>query len=67
MKNPVKFALLIFLFGIGTISAKAISLGNETINYKVIYKWGLVHKQAGRARLLLKNSGSHYKASAYAR
>lgn len=67
MKNPVKLALLIFLIGIGTISAKAISLGNETINYKVIYKWGLVHKQAGRARLLLKKSGSHYKASAYAR
>lgn len=62
-----KIAFLTCVFGVIANTAQAISLGNETINYKVIYKWGLVHKQAGRARLLLKKNGTHYNASAYAR
>lgn len=49
------------------LNAKAISLGNETLKYKVIYKWGLVHKQAGTARLLLHRSGNYYSATAFAR
>lgn len=30
---------------------------DETLTYKVMYKWGLVHKQAGTATLTAKNHG----------
>lgn len=44
------------------LSSSALSLGNETLNYKVMYKWGLIHKQAGTAAITLRKSGSGYKA-----
>lgn len=41
--------------------------GNETLNYKVMYKWGLVNKQAGRATLSIKNVGDQYRCLLTAR
>lgn len=48
-------------------AAGRINLSDETINYKVLFKWGLIHKVAGRARLEMKASGESYTASVYAR
>ncbi len=40
----------------------------ETLEYKVIYRWGLVNKQAGRAIFSLYNHGSgQYRAEMFAR
>lgn len=36
------------------------TFANETVNYKVNYKWGLIHKQAGHASLMLRNEGRNY-------
>lgn len=42
-------------------------LTDETLNYKVLFKWGLVQKQAGRATLKLRTSPGHFTATLYAR
>lgn len=55
------------LIFVSTGATKAITLNNETINYKVSYKWGLVHKQAGTARITLRRSGDKYSAIAVGR
>jgi hypothetical protein len=50
-----------------SITASAASFADESLNYKVTYKWGLVNKQAGTATLTLRNSGSNYVAKLTAR
>lgn len=40
--------------------AFAFDFADETLNYKIKYKWGLINKQAGRACLTLVNSGDKY-------
>ncbi len=42
------------------MSANEISFNNEKVNYKVMYKWGLVNKQAGTATLSISNHGANY-------
>lgn len=34
---------------------------NESLNYVITYKWGVVHKDAGEARLSLRNNGNNYQ------
>lgn len=41
-------------------TAKASDFKDETLNYVVSYKWGLIHKDAGTASLELKNHGNKY-------
>lgn len=53
----VAVAALVLL---AAVSAHAKTLADETIDYKVKYKWGLIHKQAGHATLTLKNIGDEY-------
>lgn len=63
-------SLLIFMaitLALPLSKASAVAFPNETLNYKVLYKWGLIHKQAGRATLVLRNSGRQYHATLYAR
>ena len=57
------FISLICIIACTQVSS-AIALPNECIDYKVIYKWGLIHKQAGTARILLNRSGNFYSATA---
>ncbi len=38
------------------------SFGNESVSYKVMYKWGLINKQAGRATLTISDKGDHFYA-----
>lgn len=53
----VIFAILcIFVLSVGKIAA----FNNESLQYKVMYKWGLVNKQAGTATLSLKRAGDNY-------
>lgn len=48
--------------------APAQTLSPETLNYKVTYKWGLIHKQAGTARFVLSRpNASTFDARLYAR
>lgn len=36
-------------------------LPDETLKYVVSYKWGIIHKDAGTARLTVRNHGSDYE------
>ncbi len=47
--------------------AENISFQKESLNYKVMFKWGLVHKQAGRATLTIADNGTKYVAKLTAR
>ena len=58
--------LIISVFSFESASAN-VSLANETIKYKVIYKWGLVHKQAGTAAIRLTRNGNTYHSVATAK
>lgn len=58
--------LIISVFSFESASAN-VSLANETIKYKVIYKWGLVHKQAGTATIRLTRNGNTYHSLATAK
>ena len=40
---------------------------DEVLNYKVMFKWGLVNKQAGRATLSLHSEPDYFRATLYAR
>lgn len=40
---------------------------SETVSYKVMYKWGLITKQAGRATITINESGDKYKMKLVAR
>lgn len=44
-------------------------LPNEELNYRIMYKWGLINKKAGRAHVTLNYnpSNKHYTATLYAR
>lgn len=45
----------------------AIDFNDESLNYRVTYKWGLIQKNAGRANLTLRRSGNDYHAVLTAR
>lgn len=60
MKNiKLAFTFLLAIF-IGNL-AYAANFQNETLNYVISYKWGLIHKDAGEATLSLRNVGSEYR------
>lgn len=40
-----------------------MKLPDEELNYKVLYKWGLIQKQAGIAKLKLRGNDTHYVAT----
>lgn len=42
-------------------------LADETITYKVMYKWGLINKRAGTVNVSLKNEGDNYECLLTAR
>ena len=63
-----KLRIILVLMALTVMSgASAASLGNETLQYKILYKWGLVHKTAARATLKLTHSGANYNARLYAK
>lgn len=58
---------LVLLFFTANAFADYPPFKTETLNYKVMFKWGLVHKQAGRASLSVIESGDKYVARLVAR
>jgi hypothetical protein len=59
--NKIKIAAASTLIAL-SLNAKqpTMSFSPETLNYRVMYKWGMVNKQAGHASLSLKNRGGNY-------
>lgn len=49
------------------IHASGTTLGNEALSYKVMFKWGLIQKQAGRGILYLRDDGNRFVSTLYAR
>lgn len=65
------FRILTVMMLIGVVAAPervaAIDLPDEDLNYIILYKWGLVNKDAASAVLSLRSDGDHYYASLAAR
>jgi hypothetical protein len=53
-----KFLLILFFVAGIAFGAHADMTGGESVNYRVMYKWGLVNKQAGRVNLSTRRAGS---------
>ena len=41
---------------------KKVPFGNETLNYQVVFQWGMIWKHAGDAKLTLRKTGTGYQA-----
>ncbi|MCM1519330.1 MAG: DUF3108 domain-containing protein [Lachnoclostridium sp.] len=54
------------IVGVAAQSNSVISLDNESLNYNVYYKWGLINKLAGHATMSLVTDGENYRASVVA-
>ena len=61
MKHISRYILLPAVLLLGVVCASAAGFADESLTYKVKYKWGLIHKQAGHATVTLRNSGPEYK------
>ena len=51
---------ILILLVVSILTASATTFQNETLKYRIAYKWGLIHKDAGTATLTLTNSGGNY-------
>ena len=58
---------LFAIFACASFMALASTLPDETVNYKVMFKWGLINKQAGSVSITLKNEGDICKSILTAR
>ncbi|MCD8385846.1 MAG: DUF3108 domain-containing protein [Bacteroidales bacterium] len=55
--------ILIAIMALGaTLWASAYNFPDETISYKVMYKWGLINKKAGTVDIHLKNHDDRYQS-----
>lgn len=59
MKLSLKY-LLALMCMLSICTSHATVFNNESLNYRIMYKWGVVHKQAGHATLSLKRQGNTY-------
>lgn len=66
--NIMKKLLTLILILVAALSMSAVTqLPDETLNYKVMFKWGLINKQAGSATLSIRNVGDNYHTRLTAR
>ena len=61
MKFKRYFFLIIGFLFITFNSKGAETFKNESLNYVISYKWGLIHKESGDATLSLLNKGDYYE------
>ncbi len=54
--------ILFLSLALSIMAVSAVDFQPETLRYKVMFKWGLIHKQAGTATLSLKKNPSGYVA-----
>ena len=59
-----RIALISLILCIASLCASSLTnnFNNETLRYRVMYKWGLINKQAGHAILSIKENGNQYIA-----
>lgn len=57
-------SLILFIFCLINLSAPAFThnFKNETLKYRVLYKWGLINKQAGHATLTIREEDDKFIA-----
>jgi len=60
MNNLRKTLILLLLAFLAVPASLALEFNNESLSYRVMYKWGVVNKQAGHVTLSLHNSHSEY-------
>ncbi len=60
MKILKHIILPLWLLMVCLNSNATTNFADETLQYVISYKWGLIHKDAGDATLKLTNSGNHY-------
>ena len=60
--GTVKALVLTALICTGVMDGYARTYTSETLNYQIVYQWGMVWKHAGDATLSIKRSGDGYKA-----
>lgn len=65
--KKLTLALLIGLSAIFGTKAAGPDYHDEDLSYRVTYKWGLIHKQAGEANFKLKRHADNYSAILTAR
>lgn len=58
--KKIIIALIISLLAFPMLWASEHEFADETIRYKVMYKWGLINKQAGTVAISLKNDDDKY-------
>ena len=63
LMTRIKHLLFALLLAVAVTSpANAFDLPDEDLNYIVLYKWGLINKDAASATLSLRSDGSDYRA-----
>lgn len=62
-----KLLNLILGLALSVIALSASNITDETLHYKVMFKWGLINKQAGSATLSVRNVGENYHTRLTAR
>lgn len=67
MRTVYRFVASLMLLVLTAMTVSAVQLQAEKLQYKVLYKWGLIHKVAGRATLQLKPNANGYRAVLTAR
>ncbi len=58
--RSLKLALLAVVMAWSALSASARTYTSETLNYEIVYHWGLIWKHAGNAQLTIKKTGNGY-------
>lgn len=61
-----RLIILILMFAVGNSMVKSVNLSNESLNYHIIYHWGLIWKHAATATLEIHDDGENYNARLYA-
>lgn len=62
-----KLLNLILGLALSVMVLSASNIADETLHYKVMFKWGLINKQAGSATLSVRNVGENYHTRLTAR
>lgn len=66
MKRLSLLIIILFSFGLTALSSVP-TYTDETLNYRVTYKWGFIQKQAGSANFMLRKNPDCYTAKLTAR
>ena len=56
----IALTLVVIVVSLMPEVSTAAEFSNESLDYKVMYKWGLVNKQAGHATLSVRRKGAYY-------